>query len=121
MRQALDDLGIGERRANELGIRLFKVGCPWPLDYEHLKDFAQGLELVIVVEEKRSLIETQVRENLYGTANQPVVVGKKDERGGWLFPAKGALDPNDIAIAHRRAHSQDHRVTPRRSRDMSRG
>ncbi|HEY5817822.1 MAG TPA: indolepyruvate ferredoxin oxidoreductase family protein, partial [Mesorhizobium sp.] len=99
VRQALDDLGIGERRANELGIRLFKVGCPWPLDYEHLKDFAQGLELVIVVEEKRSLIETQVRENLYGTANQPVVVGKKDERGGWLFPAKGALDPNDIAIA----------------------
>jgi len=99
VRQALDDLGIGEQRANELGIRLFKVGCPWPLDYEHLKGFAAGLELIIVVEEKRSLIETQVRENLYGTANQPVVIGKKDERGAWLFPAKGALDPNEIAIA----------------------
>ncbi|MGE0279445.1 MAG: indolepyruvate ferredoxin oxidoreductase family protein [Rhizobiaceae bacterium] len=98
VRQALDDLGIGEERANDLGIRLFKVGCPWPLDYQHLKDFAAGLELIIVVEEKRSLIETQVRENLYGTANQPTVIGKKDERGAWLFPAKGALDPNEIAI-----------------------
>jgi indolepyruvate ferredoxin oxidoreductase len=40
VRQALDDLGIDERRANEIGIRLFKVGCPWPLDYEHIRDFA---------------------------------------------------------------------------------
>jgi len=99
VRQALDDLGIGEKEANRLGIRLFKVGCPWPLDYEHLKDFAKGLNLVIVVEEKRSLIETQVRENLYGTASQPAVIGKRDERGNWLFTPKGALDPNDIAIA----------------------
>jgi len=99
VRQALDDLGIGEKEANRLGIRLFKVGCPWPLDYEHLKDFAKGLGLIIVVEEKRSLIETQIRENLYGTASRPIVVGKRDERGNWLFTPKGALDPNDIAIA----------------------
>ena len=99
VRQALDDLGIDEARANELGVRLSKVGCPWPLDIEHLKDFARGLETIIVVEEKRSLIEVQVREDLYGTSMQPLVVGKKDERGGWLFPAKGSLDPNDIAIA----------------------
>ena len=99
VRQALDDLGIDEKRAAQLGIRLLKVGCPWPLDYQHLRDFARDLELIVVVEEKRSLLETQVRENLYGTANQPVVVGKKDEKGAWLFPAKGALDPNDIAIA----------------------
>src|SRR5258706_10319832 len=57
-----------------------------------------GLDLVIVVEEKRSLIEVQVREELYGTANQPVCIGKKDERGNWLFPVKGGLDPNDVAI-----------------------
>ncbi|MDW6024990.1 indolepyruvate ferredoxin oxidoreductase family protein [Mesorhizobium sp. BAC0120] len=99
VRQALDDLGVDEARAAELGVRLFKVGCPWPLDIEHLKDFVRGLEMVIVVEEKRSLIEVQLRENLYGTSMQPEVVGKKDERGQWLFPAKGALDPNDIAIA----------------------
>ena len=99
VRQALDDIGVDEKRANQLGVRLFKVACPWPLDLEHIKDFAGGLEMVIVVEEKRSLIEVQVREDLYGTAMQPIVVGKKDERNDWLFPAKGALDPNDIAIA----------------------
>ncbi|MEW9805493.1 indolepyruvate ferredoxin oxidoreductase family protein [Mesorhizobium sp. ZMM04-5] len=99
VRQALDDIGVDEAKANAIGVRLFKVGCPWPLDIEHLRDFARGLEMIVVVEEKRSLIEVQVREDLYGTAMQPVVVGKKDERGGWLFPVKGALDPNEIAIA----------------------
>jgi indolepyruvate ferredoxin oxidoreductase len=99
VRQALDELGIDERRAGEIGIRLFKVGCPWPLDYEHVRDFARGLDMVVVVEEKRSLIEAQLRENLYGRAEQPLIVGKKDEREAWLFPSKGALDPNDIAIA----------------------
>jgi len=99
VRQALDDLGIDERQANALGLRLFKVGCPWPLDHQHLKDFARGLDLVLVVEEKRSLIEVQLKENLYGSASQPLIVGKRDERGEWLFPVPGALDPNDIAIA----------------------
>ncbi len=99
VRQALDDIGVDEKRANQLGVRLFKVACPWPLDIEHIKDFARGLEMIIVVEEKRSLIEVQVREDLYGTAMQPTVIGKLDERRDWLFPAKGALDPNDIAIA----------------------
>jgi indolepyruvate ferredoxin oxidoreductase len=99
VRQALDDIGVDEARAKQLGVRLFKVGCPWPLDFEHIADFVRGLEMVIVVEEKRSLIEVQLRESLYNTAMQPVVIGKKDERGGWLFPAKGSLDPNDIAIA----------------------
>jgi indolepyruvate ferredoxin oxidoreductase len=99
VRQGLDDLAIDEDRAARLGVRLSKIGCPWPLDVEHLKAFARGLEMIIVVEEKRSLIEVQVREYLYGTSMQPLVVGKKDERGDWLFPAKGALDPNDIAIA----------------------
>ena len=64
-----------------------------------LKDFARGLDLIIVVEEKRSLIEVQVREELYGAPDQPACIGKKDERGNWLFPVKGALDPNDIGIA----------------------
>ena len=84
--------------ATRLGIRLYKVGCPWPLSRQELKEFAAGLDLVIVVEEKRSLIEVQVREELYGTANQPVCIGKKDEAGNWLFPVKGALDPNEVAI-----------------------
>ena len=99
VRLALDELGIDEVRANDLGIRIWKVACPWPLETQGLQDFARGLDLIMVVEEKRSLIEVQVREELYGTANQPVCIGKKDEQGRWLFPVKGALDPNDIAIA----------------------
>ena len=99
VRQALEDIGIDEAMANRIGIRLFKVACPWPLDLDHVRDFARGLEMAIVVEEKRSLIEVQLREDLYGTAMQPAIVGKKDERGDWLFPVHGALDPNEIAIA----------------------
>ena len=99
VRQALDELGIDEVACNDLGLRLFKVGCPWPLGRRELQEFAKGLELIIVVEEKRSLIEVQVREELYGNVDQPVCIGKKDEREEPLFPAKGALDPNEVAIA----------------------
>jgi indolepyruvate ferredoxin oxidoreductase len=98
VRQALDELDLDEVACNDLGIRVYKVACPWPLSRRELEEFAQGLDLIIVVEEKRSLIEVQVREELYGTANQPVCIGKRDERGNWLFPVKGALDPNDVAI-----------------------
>jgi len=99
VRQAFDELGLDEVKCNEIGVRIFKIGCPWPIARQELAEFAAGLDLIMVVEEKRSLIEVQVREELYGTANQPVCVGKKDEQGNWLFPVKGALDTNDIAVA----------------------
>ncbi len=98
VRQALDDLGIDEVKAANLGLRLYKVGVPWPLEPDGVDDFADGLELIIAVEEKRSLIESQVREQLYGRANAPVIVGKRDETLQPLFQAKGALDANDVAI-----------------------
>jgi indolepyruvate ferredoxin oxidoreductase len=98
VRQALDELGLDEVKCNDLGLRIHKIACPWPISRQELQQFAQGLDLIIVVEEKRSLIEVQVREELYGTANQPVCIGKKDEQGNWLFPVKGALDSNDVAI-----------------------
>ena len=98
VRQALDELGIDEVKCNDWGLRIDKIACPWPIGKPELMEFAKGLDLIIVVEEKRSLIEVQVREELYGTANQPTVIGKKDEQGNWLFPVKGALDSNDVAI-----------------------
>ncbi len=114
--QALDDLGIDEVGAANLGLRLLKVACTWPLDAQSIRDFAEGLETIVVVEEKRGLIESQIKEILYGTANQPVVLGKKDEAGAWLFPSKGALDTNAIAIAigeRLAAKRQDERLSRR--------
>ncbi len=81
VRQALDELAIDEARCNALGLRIFKLGAVWPIVPGELHDFARGLDLIIVVEEKRSLIETQVREELYGSPNAPVCIGKRDEAG----------------------------------------
>jgi len=99
VRQALDALGLDEERCDALGLRLIKLACVWPVEPEGLKAFAAGLDAIVVVEEKRALIETQLREILYGDAHPPVVVGKRDETGAWLLPSKGALDPQTIAIA----------------------
>ena len=99
VRQALDVLGIDEVKANAFGIRLFKLACPWPVEPRGLRAFAAGLETIMVVEEKRSLIETQVREQLYDLPDRPICIGKKDEHDKPLFPPHGALDTNEIAIA----------------------
>ncbi|MGD0184575.1 MAG: indolepyruvate ferredoxin oxidoreductase family protein [Roseiarcus sp.] len=99
VRQALDDLGLDEARCDALGLRLYKLGCAWPIEPAGLREFAAGLSQIVVVEEKRTLVEVQIREELYGAAHQPVVVGKRDEAGQWLFPSKGALNPAQIAIA----------------------
>jgi indolepyruvate ferredoxin oxidoreductase len=103
VRQALDELGIDEVRANQLGIRVYKVGMTWPLEPQGVLKFAAGLDTILVVEEKRSLIETQIKEQLYDLIRKdqgklPLVLGKKDEFNEVLFPAKYALDPSDIAI-----------------------
>ena len=102
VRAALDELGIDEVRANEIGLRLYKVGMVWPLEPTGLARFAEGLDLIFVVEEKRSLVETQVKEQLFHAEHRPVVLGKRDEtddKRSWLFQAKGALEPTAIAIA----------------------
>jgi indolepyruvate ferredoxin oxidoreductase len=99
VREALDSLGIDEVRANQLGIRLYKVGMTWPLEPRGIAKFAEGLDLILVIEEKRSLIETQIKEQLFDYETRPRVLGKKDENDNWLFPAKGALEPTEISIA----------------------
>jgi indolepyruvate ferredoxin oxidoreductase len=97
VRQALDELGLDEVACNNLGLRLLKLGCAWPLDRNEMVAFARGLDLIVVVEEKEALVETQLRALLYGTADQPIVVGKKDEEDRPLFSAKGALDVTAVA------------------------
>ena len=101
LRQALEDLGIGEREAARLGLRLYKVGLPWPLESENARRFAVGLKDVLVVEEKRGLIEDQLLKLLYHmeAARRPSVVGKRDEQGRVLLPSEGEITPTMVARA----------------------
>ncbi|HEX6548037.1 MAG TPA: indolepyruvate ferredoxin oxidoreductase family protein [Candidatus Dormibacteraeota bacterium] len=97
LRQALFDLGLSDARLAELGIRLLKLGMVYPLDGKLVRDFAEGLEEIVVVEEKRDLIESQLRGALYSGPHRPPVYGKHDERGQALFPFYGELDADLVA------------------------
>ncbi len=84
--EALEELGITEQKAAEIGVRLFKVSMPWPLEPEGVREFARGLEEILVVEEKRQLVEYQLKEHLYNWQAdvRPRVIGKFDEGGEWV-------------------------------------
>ncbi len=99
VRQALEDLGIDDALAAEIGLRIYKVGMPWPLEPSGIREFANGLEEILVVEEKRALIENQLKEQLYNDppANRPRVVGKFDENRDWVLPSSNELTPARIA------------------------
>ncbi|MCE1184742.1 MAG: indolepyruvate ferredoxin oxidoreductase family protein [Rhodocyclales bacterium] len=118
VRQAFDDLGIDDALAADIGIRLYKVGMVWPLEAEGVRHFAEGLEEILVIEEKRQLLEYQLKEELYNWREdvRPRVIGKFDEKGewallntvgpdgrasvdhgDWLLPAAGELNPALIA------------------------
>ena len=99
VRRAFLELGIDESRAKALGLKLYKVGMPWPLEPQGLRAFARGVRKLVVVEEKRALIEDQVRSILYGVANPPEVIGKADESGAVLFQVHGRLDAAQIGQA----------------------
>lgn len=97
--QALGDLGIHEKEIEEIGLSVYKVACPWPLEPEGLVEFAVGLDEILVIEEKRSLIEDQVAKILYGMEAHPMLVGKEDEEGEMLLPSDGELTPALVARA----------------------
>jgi indolepyruvate ferredoxin oxidoreductase len=98
-RQALEDLGLSEERCKALGIRLYKVGVTWPLEPEGARRFAEGLQEVIVVEEKRSNLEDQLVRILYNAPadRRPLVIGKTDESGRIILPSEGELTPTGVA------------------------
>ena len=107
VRQALEELGIDLELCAQVGIRVLKVGMSWPLEPVSVHDFAQGLDEILVVEEKRSVIEDQLTGQLYNwpVDRRPVVVGEFDEQGHSLLPNLGELTPAMIArvIARRLA------------------
>ncbi|MBA2237218.1 MAG: indolepyruvate ferredoxin oxidoreductase family protein [Lysobacter sp.] len=102
--QALEYLGLGEQACSDLGIRVYKVGMTWPLEPNGVREFARGLQDILVVEEKHAFIENQMKESMYnwsmadyGSATRPSIVGKYDESGEWILPSTGELTPARIA------------------------
>lgn len=111
-RQALADLGIDEQAAADIGIRLYKIGMTWPLESQGVREFAKGLDEILVVEEKRQILEYALKEELYNWQDdvRPRVVGKFNDtgewsdldhagHGDWLLPATYELSPAQIARA----------------------
>jgi indolepyruvate ferredoxin oxidoreductase len=101
VRQALDDLGIDEAEAERLGIAVYKVAMVWPLETQGAVAFAQGKREILVVEEKRAIIEPQLKDALFNAPadRRPMVVGKADDRGEKLLRSDGELTPYEIASA----------------------
>lgn len=99
VRQALDDLGLDEALCAKVGLRVLKVGMSWPLEPVSVHQFAEGLDEILVVEEKRSIIEDQLTGQLYNwpVGKRPRVVGEFDEQGNSLLPNLGELTPAMIA------------------------
>ncbi|PIA70691.1 indolepyruvate ferredoxin oxidoreductase family protein [Pseudomonas sediminis] len=99
VRQALDDLGLDEALCAKVGLRVLKVGMSWPLEPVSVHGFAEGLDEILVVEEKRSIIEDQLTGQLYNwpVGKRPRVVGEFDEQGVSLLPNLAELTPAMIA------------------------
>ncbi|MEE4380639.1 MAG: indolepyruvate ferredoxin oxidoreductase family protein, partial [Pseudomonadales bacterium] len=98
--QALTELGlVDDEDVEAAGVRLLKVGMPWPLDDARVREFARGLDRILVVEEKRPLLEDQLRTLLYGEAGAPRILGKRGADGRTLLSSVGELSPAQVARA----------------------
>jgi len=99
--EALAQLGIDDNLAKDIGIRIYKVGVSWPLEPSGTLEFAAGLQEILVVEEKRNIIEDQIVKQLYPLAadQRPVVVGEFDEVGNELVSTLAELSPTMVARA----------------------
>src|SRR5260370_29455392 len=89
-------MGIRREDLDRLGVRIDKFGMTFPLEPQFTKEFAQGLQTILVVEEKRSFLELQLRDILYNQSQRPLIIGKQDEQGNRLLRAEAELDPEDI-------------------------
>jgi indolepyruvate ferredoxin oxidoreductase len=97
VREALTALGLDEDSLARQGIRLLKLGMIYPVDPEIVVRFAEGLDEVVVVEEKRAFLESAIKDVLYGRTGAPAVHGKRGADGRTLFSAVGELDADSVA------------------------
>ncbi|NIS88577.1 MAG: indolepyruvate ferredoxin oxidoreductase family protein [Woeseiaceae bacterium] len=109
--QALEDLGLDRGVLEALGIRILKVAMPWPVDRETYAEFAEGLDDILVIEDKREQIENALRDVCYAwpESRRPRIVGRRDESGQKLVDDVGDLSPDKIVrvIAQRIGHVHD--------------
>ena len=99
--QILELLGIDGAAAAQIGLGVYKVAMPWPLEPQGLAEFAQPLERLLVVENKRGVIEAQIKEQAYHwpAGRRPQIWGKLTPEGGRLLPETGELGPGELARA----------------------
>jgi indolepyruvate ferredoxin oxidoreductase len=97
--RALDELGLDEDARTALGLRLVKLGMPWPLERDELRRLLRGVETVLVVEDKLPFVETQIKDALYRQPGAPAVLGQEDLEGRPLIPVGGAVGADDVARA----------------------
>ncbi|BCQ07402.1 hypothetical protein JMUB5695_00823 [Mycobacterium heckeshornense] len=91
VREALTGLGLTETDVVRSGIRILRVGMPYPLGAEKVRRLVRGVERVLVVEDKTSFVELQVKDTLYGRRGAPEILGKRGRDGRVLIPPGGAL------------------------------
>jgi len=101
VRQALIELGIGTDEAAAIGLRLYKVGMPWPLEPEGIRAFSAGLAEVLIVEERREIIENQIKQQLFNWRAdvRPRIVGKFDEADHPFLSHSSGLTVGAVATA----------------------
>lgn len=98
LRQALTNLGVSDEDLRRAGVRILKLGLIYPIDGESVRDFAEDLDHVIVVEEKRDVIEQQVRAALQPVGRPIDITGKTDTSGRRVFPVEGAMDADLVTL-----------------------
>lgn len=99
LNQAFLEMGLGEAELRRYGIRILKMGMLWPMEPTVVREFAQGLEEIFVIEEKRPFLEMFAKQVLYGQANAPRIVGKFDEEEQELLPHYGEFESDIIVRA----------------------
>ena len=122
LRGALLDAGLDDAALERAGIRLLKLGMIFPLEPDILREFAAGLDEILVIEEKRAFIEIFCKEALYGSGREPLIIGKKDEAGRKLVKADNELDADEIlrVLARRLQDRIDAPQLQRRLREINR-
>jgi indolepyruvate ferredoxin oxidoreductase len=97
--RALDELGLDDEARQRIGLRVVKLGMPWPLDRDEVRRLLDGVETVLVVEDKLPFVETQIKEALYRRPGAPEVLGREDSEGRPLIPVRGTVTADDVSRA----------------------